>query len=85
MNSYPLNYPEGKYKMHKCIAQLIPENNCNTYIEPFCGGETVVVELLFYGVVKNICLSKASNISKERGWIRYDIEYFDFRIHWEIK
>lgn len=53
--------------MHKCIAQLIPENNCNTYIEPFCGGETVVVELLFYGVVKNICLSKASNISKERG------------------
>ena len=51
MNSYPLNYPEGKYKMHKCIAQLIPENNCNTYIEPFCGGETVVVELLFYGDV----------------------------------
>lgn len=57
MNPSPLRYPGGKYKMYKYIAQLIKETNCNTYIEPFCGGAAVALELLFNGVVKNIVIN----------------------------
>lgn len=54
MNPSPLRYPGGKYKMYEYVAQLIQENNCNTYIEPFCGGAAVALELLFDGVVKKL-------------------------------
>ena len=56
MNPSPLRYPGGKYKMYEYVAQLIQENNCNTYIEPFCGGAAVALELLFDGVVKKIVI-----------------------------
>lgn len=57
MNPSPLRYPGGKYKLHEYVAQLIQENNCNTYIEPFCGGAAVALELLFDGVVKKIIIN----------------------------
>lgn len=57
MNPSPLRYPGGKYKMYEYVAQLIRENNCNTYIEPFCGGAAVALELLFDGVVKKIIIN----------------------------
>ena len=57
MNPSPLRYPGGKYKMYEYVAQLIQENNCNTYIEPFCGGAAVDLELLFDGVVKKIIIN----------------------------
>ena len=57
MNPSPLRYPGGKYKMYEYVAQLIQENNCNTYIEPFCGGAAVALELLFDGVVKKIVIN----------------------------
>jgi len=57
MNPSPLRYPGGKYKMYEYVAQLIQENNCNTYIEPFCGGAAVALELLFDGVVKQIIIN----------------------------
>ena len=57
MNPSPLRYPGGKYKMYEYVAQLIQENNCNTYIEPFCGGAAVALELLFDGVVKKIIIN----------------------------
>ena len=57
MNPSPLRYPGGKYKMYEYVAQLIQKNNCNTYIEPFCGGAAVALELLFNGVVKKIIIN----------------------------
>lgn len=57
MNPSPLRYPGGKYKMYKYVAQLIKDNDCNTYIEPFCGGAAVALELLFNGVVKKIIIN----------------------------
>lgn len=57
MNPSPLRYPGGKYKLYKYIAELIKENKCNTYIEPFCGGAAVALELLFSGVVKDIIIN----------------------------
>lgn len=57
MNPSPLRYPGGKYKLYKYVAQLIRENNCNTYIEPFCGGAAVALELLFDDVVKKIIIN----------------------------
>lgn len=57
MNPSPLRYPGGKYKMYEYVAQLIQKNNCNTYIEPFCGGAAVALELLFDGVVKKIIIN----------------------------
>ena len=38
MNPSPLRYPGGKYKLYKYVAELVKENGCKTYIEPFCGG-----------------------------------------------
>lgn len=57
MNPSPLRYPGGKYKMYEYVAQLIQQNNCNTYIEPFCGGAAVALELLFDGVVKKVIIN----------------------------
>lgn len=57
MNPSPLRYPGGKYKLYKYIAELIKSNNCNTYIEPFCGGGAVALELLFNNVVKSIIIN----------------------------
>lgn len=57
MNNSPLRYPGGKYKMFKYIKLLIEENKCNTYIEPFCGGAAVALELLRTGIVKNIIIN----------------------------
>lgn len=57
MNPSPLRYPGGKYKLYKYVAELVKNNNCNTYIEPFCGGAAVALELLFDGIVKNIVIN----------------------------
>lgn len=57
MNPSPLRYPGGKYKLYKYIAELVKENNCNTYIEPFCGGAAVALALLFDGVVDYIIIN----------------------------
>lgn len=57
MNPSPLRYPGGKYKLYKYVAQLVKENECNTYIEPFCGGAAIALELLFDGIVSNIIIN----------------------------
>lgn len=57
MNPSPLRYPGGKYKIYNYIKQLIEENDCHTYIEPFCGGAAIALELLFDGVVKNVIIN----------------------------
>lgn len=57
MNPSPLRYPGGKYKLYKYVAALAKKNNCNTYIEPFCGGAAVALELLLSGTVKDIIIN----------------------------
>ncbi len=57
MNPSPLRYPGGKYKLYKYVSELVKENECNTYIEPFCGGAAVALELLFDGIVKDIIIN----------------------------
>lgn len=57
MNPSPLRYPGGKYKLYRYIAELVRINNCSTYIEPFCGGAAVALELLYSEVVKNIIIN----------------------------
>lgn len=57
MNPSPLRYPGGKYKLYKYVAALVKENKCTTYIEPFCGGSAIAIELLFEGVVKKIIIN----------------------------
>lgn len=57
MNPSPLRYPGGKYKLYKYISELVKENNCTTYIEPFCGGAAIAIELLLDNVVKNIVIN----------------------------
>lgn len=57
MNPSPLRYPGGKYKLYKYVAELIKKNNCTTYIEPFCGGAAVALELLFNDIVKKVIIN----------------------------
>ncbi|WP_271398277.1 DNA adenine methylase [Salinicoccus roseus] len=57
MNPSPLRYPGGKYKMYGYIKELVKNNNANTYIETFCGGSGLALELLLNGDVKKIILN----------------------------
>ncbi len=57
MNPSPLRYPGGKYKLSKYISELVLQNNCTTYIEPFCGGGALALELLFNGTVRKIIIN----------------------------
>ena len=57
MNPSPLRYPGGKYKLYGYISELVKENECSTYIEPFCGGAALAFELLLNKVVKRIVIN----------------------------
>lgn len=57
MNPSPLRYPGGKYKLYKYVEALVKENGCTTYIEPFCGGTAIALELLFNDVVKKVIIN----------------------------
>lgn len=57
MNPSPLRYPGGKYKLYDYISELVRINDCTTYVEPFCGGAAVAIELLLNGVVNRIIIN----------------------------
>ncbi len=57
MNPSPLRYPGGKYKLYNYVEALVKESGCTTYIEPFCGGAAIGLELLFRNVVKKIIIN----------------------------
>ncbi len=57
MNPSPLRYPGGKYKLYKFVAKMVEVNDCKTYIEPFCGGAAIALQLLFDGIVDNIIIN----------------------------
>lgn len=54
----PLRYPGGKNKLAKFIAQICERNNINGhYIEPYAGGASVALYLLFEGYVSEITIN----------------------------
>lgn len=57
MNPSPLRYPGGKHRLTDYVRSLVKLNNCTTYIEPFCGGAAIALELLLDGTVNRIILN----------------------------
>ncbi|MDO8385932.1 MAG: DNA adenine methylase [Polaromonas sp.] len=55
-NATPLRYPGGKARLRPYIERLIRQNNLYDahYVEPFCGGAGVAIELLLSYVVSAI-------------------------------
>lgn len=54
----PLRYPGGKNKLSAFIAKICIANDINGhYIEPYCGGASVALFLLFEGFVKRITIN----------------------------
>jgi len=54
----PLRYPGGKNKLAKFIALICEKNNINGhYVEPYAGGASVALFLLFYGYVSEITIN----------------------------
>lgn len=55
----PLRYPGGKKKLAKFVIDSIIENDIQdgTYIEPFAGGASVALHLLFLEYVKKIIIN----------------------------
>ncbi len=52
----PLRYPGGKNKIYKEVLSIIQENNFQDkkYVEPFAGGASLALRLLYNNDVKNI-------------------------------
>jgi DNA adenine methylase len=58
----PLRYPGGKGKLAPYIKALIKDNgllDCD-YVEPYCGGAAVALELLFHEYVSHIHINDLS-------------------------
>lgn len=58
-NVTPLRYPGGKGRLYKYFQRLIAQNglyDC-TYVEPFCGGAGLAIELLRSGTVASVHLN----------------------------
>lgn len=54
----PLRYPGGKNKLSKFIASICKNNSINGhYVEPYAGGASVAMHLLFNGYVKEITIN----------------------------
>lgn len=58
MFNSPLRYPGGKNKLSAFIAKVCVDNNINGhYVEPYAGGASVALFLLFEGFVEKITLN----------------------------
>ncbi|HEV2339220.1 MAG TPA: DNA adenine methylase [Patescibacteria group bacterium] len=54
----PLRYPGGKNKLAKFVGLICKENNINGhYVEPYAGGASVALFLLFNGYVSKITIN----------------------------
>jgi len=58
----PLRYPGGKGKLAAYIKALIKTNNLfdGEYVEPYCGGAAVALELLFHEYVSRVHINDLS-------------------------
>ena len=59
----PLRYPGGKAKLASYIKALIKTNELydGEYVEPFCGGAAIVLELLFHEYVIGVHINDISS------------------------
>lgn len=58
MHYSPLRYPGGKNKLSAFIAKICIDNDVNGhYVEPYSGGASVALFLLFEGFVKKITIN----------------------------
>ena len=58
MHYSPLRYPGGKNKLSAFIAKICIDNSLNGhYVEPYSGGASVALFLLFEGFVKKITIN----------------------------
>src|SRR5260370_28990961 len=57
-----LRYPGGKGKLAAYVKALIKTNNLydGEYVEPYCGGAAVALELLFHEYVRRIHINDIS-------------------------
>ncbi|MEG0282315.1 MAG: DNA adenine methylase [Clostridia bacterium] len=55
----PLRYPGGKIKIYNYVLNIIEKNNINNpiYVEPFAGGCSLALELLYNNKVKSIIIN----------------------------
>lgn len=53
----PLRYPGGKSKLYEYVRELVRQNNCTTYIEPYAGGAGVALKLLINNDVNKIMIN----------------------------
>ena len=54
----PLRYPGGKNKLARFIALICLENDLNShYVEPYAGGASVALHLLFNGYMQQITIN----------------------------
>ncbi|MDP2684363.1 MAG: DNA adenine methylase [bacterium] len=54
----PLRYPGGKNRLSKFITSICQENNIDGhYVEPYAGGASVALHLLFNGYVREITIN----------------------------
>jgi len=54
----PLRYPGGKNKLSKFIASICKENNIDGhYVEPYAGGASIALHLLFNGHVGEVTIN----------------------------
>jgi len=55
----PLRYPGGKNKLAKFVADVVIQNDIQggTYVEPFAGGASIALHLLFRELVSMIIIN----------------------------
>ena len=55
----PLRYPGGKKKLSSYVEKIVLENNIQggTYVEPFAGGASIALDLLFKGLVNQVIIN----------------------------
>ena len=64
----PLRYPGGKSKLEKFVASVCDLNNITDhYIEPYAGGASIALHLLFNGHVKRVTINDL-NLSLYAFW-----------------
>lgn len=56
-NVSPLRYPGGKNITYPYVRKIVAENNCSTYVEPYCGGAAVAMKLLMNNDVDRIMIN----------------------------
>lgn len=55
-NLSPLRYPGGKNKIYGKVLEILKPYNPTTYVEPFAGGASIAIRLLYNNKVEKIII-----------------------------